>query len=215
MNEIDMKNTYMKIVNLFIFILFGGVGPAFTQGVPSQVLELAALMEGNFSTARQSGIDTTYFNIRLHMKRIWPERDDAVWFYVEQVAASTPEKPYRQRVYKLTEAGYNLFESAIFEITDPLRFVGEWKSPDAGKSIDPENLKQMEGCSVFLKKIGENKYSGSTDADKCKSDWRGAKYVSSIVNVLKDGLITWDRGFDENGKYLWGAEKAGYFFARE
>lgn len=205
----------MKIVNLFTFILLIGTGPAFTQGVSSRVLELAALMEGNFSTTRQSTIDTTYFNIHLHMKRIWPEREDAVWMYVEQVAASTPEKPYRQRVYRLTEVGYNLFESVIFEIKDPLRFVGEWKSSEAGKAIDQESLIHRDGCSVFLKKIGDNTYSGSTDSDKCLSDWRGAKYVSSIVNVLKDGLITWDSGFDENGKYLWGAEKAGYFFVRE
>lgn len=205
----------MRTIIILIFFLFRGLGTLFSQGVTTEVLEIASLMEGSFSSAKQSEIDSTYLNIHLHMKRIWPERQDAVWLYVEQVAASNPGKPYRQRVYRLTQVGYNLFESAIFELKDPLKFAGEWKSPEAGKLIDPESLIYMDGCGVLLKKIGEKAYSGSTDADKCLSDWRGARFVSSIVTIQKDGLITWDRGFDDNGKYLWGAEKAGYFFRRE
>jgi len=205
----------MKFITIFFLSLTFSIATSFSQGINQGILDLATLMEGNFSSAKQSQIDTGYYDIRLHMKRIWSEREDAVWLYVEQTAASSPERPYRQRVYRLTRVDDNLFESAIFELKDPLRFVGEWKAADAGKSIDPESLIHREGCSVYLKKVGDQAYSGSTDADRCESDWRGAKFVSSIVTVLKDGLITWDRGFDENGKYLWGAEKAGYFFERE
>lgn len=205
----------MRFIFFLSVISTLGFQNAFAQGFNRETLELATLMEGNFNTKKQSLIDTGYFDIRLNMKRIWPEREDAVWLYVEQSAASSPEKPYRQRIYKLTNKDYNLFESAIFELAEPLRFVGEWKSMNAGKSIDPESLIPLEGCSVYLKKVGEQMYSGSTVADNCLSDWRGAKYVSSIVTVLKSGLITWDRGFNENGIYLWGAEKAGYFFERE
>jgi len=205
----------MKFLFLLSFILTLGLQNTFAQGFNRETLELAALMEGNFNTKNQSLIDSGYFDIRLHMKRIWPEREDAVWLYVEQSAASSPDKPYRQRIYRLINMEYNLFESAIFELPEPLRFVGEWKSPNAGKSIDPEILIPLEGCAVYLKKVGEQMYCGSTVADNCSNDWRGAKYVSSIVTVLKNGLITWDRGFDENNNYLWGAEKAGYFFERE
>ncbi|HAQ38439.1 MAG TPA: hypothetical protein DCX89_07225 [Saprospirales bacterium] len=205
----------MKFLFLLSFILTLGLQNTFAQGFNRETLELAALMEGNFNTKNQSLIDSGYFDIRLHMKRIWPEREDAVWLYVEQSAASSPDKPYRQRIYRLINMEYNLFESAIFELPEPLRFVGEWKSPNAGKSIDPEILIPLEGCAVYLKKVGEQMYCGSTVADNCLTDWRGAKYVSSIVTVLKNGLITWDRGFDENNNYLWGAEKAGYFFERE
>jgi hypothetical protein len=28
------------------------------------------------------------------------------------------------------------------------------------------------------------------------------------------GLTTWDRGFDESDKHVWGAEKGGYEFVR-
>jgi len=200
---------FLSLISTFVF------QNAFAQGFKRETLELAALMEGNFNTKNQSLIDSGYFDIRLHMKRIWTEREDAVWLYVEQSAASSPDKPYRQRIYRLTNKDYNLFESAIFELAEPHRFVGEWKSPNAGKTIDPESLIPLEGCSVYLKKVGEQMYSGSTVADNCLTDWRGAKHVSSIVTVLKNGLITWDRGFDENDNYLWGAEKAGYFFERE
>ncbi len=63
---------------------------------------LVTYMEGSFSSQKQSIRDTNYFDIRLHIKRIWRKRDDAYWLYVEQAVAKFIEKPYRQRIYKVT-----------------------------------------------------------------------------------------------------------------
>ena len=172
------------------------------------------MMEGSFSTAAQSKIDTGYFDIRLEIKRIWPEKNDGIWLYVEQAAARSQDKPYRQRIYRLTEAGYNLFESEVFEIENPLGFAGEWKIKHPFAGYGNEILIQRQGCSVRLKKIGKKMYSGSTVGRECLSDWRGARYATSIVTITKKGMITWDRGFDESDNYLWGAEKAGYYFKK-
>ena len=37
-----------------------------------------------------------------------------------------------------------------------------------------------------------------------------------ILQVLmkNGGLISWNRGFDENNKLVWGAEKGGYVFMK-
>ncbi|HRW89883.1 MAG TPA: CpcT/CpeT family chromophore lyase, partial [Flavobacteriales bacterium] len=67
---------------------------------PAQSLaELASWMTGSFSSAAQAEADTNYYAIELEMARIWPERTDGVWLYVEQAVAAKKEKPYRQRVY--------------------------------------------------------------------------------------------------------------------
>jgi hypothetical protein len=149
------------------------------------------------------------------MKRIWNNRTDGIWFYVEQAAVKSQDKPYRQRVYRLSEIGYNLFESEIFEIKDPLRFVGRWKNKNPLADHGEDILISKTGCAVRLKKVGKKMYSGSTDGEKCLSGWRGAKYATSIITIIKEGMITWDRGFDENDNYLWGAEIAGYFFEKD
>ena len=41
---------------------------------------------------------------------------------------------------------------------------------------------------------------------------RGASFARSEVEILEDKIISWDRGFDASGNYVWGAEKAGYIF---
>lgn len=40
----------------------------------------------------------------------------------------------------------------------------------------------------------------------------GASYARSEVEILEDKVISWDRGFDAEGNYVWGAEKSGYIF---
>jgi hypothetical protein len=205
-----MNKAYLIL--LFISTIVSNIN---AQNFSKDLNELAGLMQGSFSSGDQSKIDSGYFDIRLEIKRIWPERTDGIWLYVEQAAARSLDKPYRQRIYRLTETGYNLFESEVFEIEEPLRFAGEWKKKRPFATNGTEILMPRQGCSVHLKKIGKKTYSGSTVDKECLSDWRGAKYATSIVTITKKGMITWDRGFDENGSFLWGAEKAGYHFKKK
>jgi len=175
---------------------------------------LADLMEGSFSSQEQSLKDTNYFDIRLHMKRIWKNRTDGIWLYVEQASALKIDKPYRQRVYHLTKADDNTFESAVFTFENPLNYAGDWKKDEPLAGLKPDMLSRRDGCSVFLKKNGEDGFSGSTLGTSCESDLRGAKYATSEVVITKDGVVSWDRGFNEKNKQVWGAETGGYIFKR-
>ena len=53
---------------------------------------------------------------------------------------------------------------------------------------------------------------GKTGDDSCVSTMRGASFARSEVEILEDKVISWDRGFDADGKYVWGAEKGPYIF---
>ena len=66
--------------------------------------ELVAMMSGSFSSGAQAAEDERFRDIRLQMRRVWPEREDGYWLYVEQAAAGAPGKPYRQRFYRLYES---------------------------------------------------------------------------------------------------------------
>ncbi len=39
-------------------------------------------------------------------------------------------------------------------------------------------------------------------------------YFSSNYALLTNKILSWDRGFDAEGNYVWGAEKAGYIFEK-
>lgn len=81
-------------------------------------------MEGSYNSTEQHLKDTTnYFDIRLQIQPIWKNKKDGYWFYVEQAVADFIDKPYRQRVYHLSENADGKLTSVVYTFNDPLRFT--------------------------------------------------------------------------------------------
>ena len=189
--------------------------PAHAATLPDDLVTLGTLMTGSFSSAKQAAADPEFRDVRLHAARIWTERSDAFWIYLEQAMAETLDKPYRQRVYRLTRQGDGSFESAVFELAgDPLAVAGAWKSPGTFPIDDPSKLVRRPGCSVILAKRSGELYEGSTVGTECVSAHRGAAYATSEVVLRPRSLTSWDRGFDASGTQVWGATKGAYVFDR-
>lgn len=181
----------------------------------SDLDHLVSLMSGHFNSHRQSIEDPEYFDITLHMAPMWTDRTDARWLYVEQAVTEMPDQPYRQRVYRVVEGREpGTFESAVFEFPEPEKCVGEWRETEPLAHLTPDDLTVREGCTVVLRKLGEDTFSGSTILDHCKSTLRGAAYATSKVTISPHQVMSWDQGFDADGNQVWGAEKGAYAFDR-
>ncbi len=194
-------------------------GPAGPAANPTETV--ANLLVGSYSSAEQAKTEKDYREIVLHMTRIWSKRTDGPWIYVEQALASEPSRPYRQRVYQVAvtsnpDAAPGTIESRVFELPgDPLGFAGAWNDPARFDSVTVEQLVPREGCSVYLVPNSDGSWSGGTDGTGCSSSLRGATYATSEVTLNANELRSWDRGFDKDGKQVWGAEKGAYVFRRE
>jgi len=175
--------------------------------------DVATLLGGHFSSMAQSKADSEYFDVRLHMVRIWPSRSDAIWMYVEQAMESAPCKPYRQRIYRVTEPVPGEVVSQVFEMRDADAFICAWAAPERFDVLEPTMLTEREGCRITLRKIN-GVWCGSTDGQSCLSSLRGATYATSEVRLERQRIETWDRGFDAQGKQVWGARKGAYIFER-
>ena len=202
-----------RLVALVMVVFCASVGGA-ESAASSDLATLVEWMTGSFSSLEQSLADESYYDIRLEMVPIWMVRSDAHWLYVEQAAADAPDRPYRQRVYRVSELPDGGFESAVYELPDPEAFVGSWRDPAAFGSLEPGQLELREGCSVVLYRGGDGVFSGSTRGRDCASGLRGAAFASSEVRVYQDRLESWDRGFRDDGTQAWGAEKGPYIFRR-
>lgn len=179
--------------------------------------ELGSLLEGSFTSADQAKADPDHFSdIRLEVARIWRDRKDGLWFYVEQAEADKLAKPYRQRVYNLVSLPGGGYQSLIYSFkNDPLVHAGAWKAKEPLKGLDPEALETRRGCAVFLKyDPAHAAYTGSTSAQNCESKHRGATYATTDVSLTASELVSWDRGFDATGKQVWGATLGGYRFRK-
>jgi hypothetical protein len=184
------------------------------QVADKSLINFARIMQGKYSSERQSKADTSYFNISLVMTPIWSNRTDGIWLYVEQAAASTLDKPYRQRVYHLQHPAANTFTSDIYTIKDALTFAGLQNDNSKKQKLTFDLIDLKDGCTVWLN-YNNGVYEGGTEGDKCPSDLRGAKYATTKI-TLKDGeLDSWDQGFNAAGKQVWGATKGGYIFIKQ
>jgi hypothetical protein len=185
-------------------------------GPGSHVALAARLMAGAYSSAAQAAADPAYFDVRLHIVPIWTERPDGPWLYVEQAMASTPEAPYRQRIYHLVDHGAGVVESIVFSLPgDPLAFAGSWREPARLNALDPTLLLPRMGCSVLLVPAGHERFVGSTRGTDCLSDLRGATHATSEVTLTATMLESWDRGYDAKGQQVWGARGGPYRFVKE
>ncbi len=174
--------------------------------------ELFSLMQGSFNSENQARADSAYYNISLHMYPIWKEKGH--YLYVEQALASVQEKPYRQRVYEIKRTNDSILTSAVYTINNDSLWIGMWKTPKTFDTLSPDDITLKEGCEVYLRKLEENHFKGKTGKNTCASTLRGASFARSEVEIYKDKIVSWDRGFDEEGNYVWGAKNGGYIFEK-
>lgn len=176
----------------------------------TELKQLYTLMQGSFNSEIQSQVDSTYWNISLHMYPIW--EDQGHFLYVEQAMNNKQNKPYRQRIYELTRLSDSTFSSAVYTLDVDSLWIGKWKNPKAFDSISLKDIALKDGCEVILNRISEKHYMGKTGDTTCASSLYGASYARSEVEILEDKVISWDRGFDADGNYVWGAKKGPYIF---
>ena len=76
-----------------------------------------------------------------------------------------------------------------------------------------DSLEALDGCDITLDRRGTT-YVGSTKDRDCPSKRGKAVYTTSEVVLSNDRMVSWDRGWDAEGKQAWGAEKGGYIFLK-
>jgi hypothetical protein len=177
----------------------------------SDLRNLYNMMIGSFSSENQSKVDSNYFDIRLKMVPMWSE-SEYYWLYVEQAMATNENKPYRQRVYRLSKVNDTTIESRVYTIKNGENYFGDWKLENPLANLTIDSLEERKGCSIFLNKINKSEFSGSTNKTDCESSLKGATYATSFVNIYTDMIISWDRGFDKGDNQVWGAINGGYIF---
>ena len=203
----------MRFYALVLIVLLSA--PLAVTEEPAADRELDTLiwwMTGSFSSEAQAKEDGDFLHIVLHMARIWNDRTDGVWLYVEQAVSTATDKPYRQRVYRLRRVGEDIFASSVFTFDDPLERAGAWRTDAPLADLSPADLKPRVDCTIYLKLRPDGAFEGSTLGRLCSSKLRGSTWASSEVVVRPDGLVSWDRGWNDAGKQIWGAEKGGYHF---
>lgn len=204
-----MKKTLFILATISLLI---GCKSGQNQSKNSKELqELVTVMQGHYSSEKQSIADKDYYNISLRMTPIWKTKGN--YLFVEQAIFDKQDKPYRVRIYKVSQRG-DEFISEIYTLKDEKAWIGKWATPEAYDQLTEADIELKQGCEVTLKRIGKNKFEGATGDKTCPSELRGASWANSKVTVTETQILSWDQGFDKDGKQVWGATKGGYEFIK-
>ncbi len=185
--------------------------------VPSSATadRLSTLLIGTFDSAAQAAANSEdYKPIQLAICQVNAPTLGPRVLYVEQAMQTMLDKPYRQRLYVI-EAGPDASTavSRVLELKAPASAVGL-----CGKTERPAftaaDAEEKVGCAVTLMWNGKD-FIGATQGSACPSSLRGARFATSEVTLNEAGLTSWDRGYDEKGTQVWGADKGPYLFVRK
>lgn len=211
-----MSRNWLVLFGCITMIVLACNSEKIAKGKSDNFEHLRNCMSGNFSSQLQSEQDSDYFDIRLRMVPIWTSSSSKFFLYVEQAVSTSLDKPYRQRIYKVEKISDIEFVSHIYNVASPSRLVGKNGDDSIFKQLTEDSLQIKDGCEVFLHyNTKTNDFSGSTKENSCPSDRQGAKFASSKVTINSDQMVSWDQGWNEEGKQVWGATKGGYIFIKE
>jgi CpeT protein len=171
-------------------------------------------LQGHFDSADQAAAQPSYYHIELTMCPVEAPELGSMALYVEQALAG--DQPYRQRIYVIEDGDQPDVQarSVMYELSYATAWAGfcDGESTATGV-VSPEYVSKLEGCDVTVSWDGE-RFTGGTVEGACINDWGGASYATSEVTLSSELLESWDRGWDADGNYMWGATAGPYEFIR-
>ena len=168
---------------------------------------IAWMLEGTFETIVQTpgyaagGGDNT--PVRLRVARLWPEREDQPWFYLEY-SDPKDDRITRQRLTRFAREGEKIYATDYAFPGDPKSFVGEWRKPRPFASVDPRTLKAIPGCRTLWLIQHDAIVSAGTATDDCRGDGPPGTHEHVDWWLSSSFLRHWIQQLDSTGKQVGG-----------
>lgn len=212
-----------RLLVLLLFIPLTTFSQNFVDGY--DLYTYSSWISGYFNSTMQSVEDGYFDNVYVYTTHFRSD-EYGEWFYTEQ-GELRDKIPYRQRVYILSSSSDTSFINRVYKIKD-IRIISDENKNGffAGHNLieklvklNYSDLEEMCGCSTQIRKqyisTGDWYYYGSTNEKDCKGTFRGATYTTSQFKVYSNGVVSWERGWNDDGKQIWGSTKGPYYYIKE
>jgi hypothetical protein len=175
---------------------------------PASKYEVAGWMSGTFSSLKQAGKDADFKNVAVRscgvtVTNLPEDMADRVFVYQSHFVFG--ERPYLHRVAAISDRAPDGVELDFFTIGNEAAFVD--LCDQAAPTVDWKDLGEMR-CTHPLVKTGGH-YVGEARCSSTMSD-----YALHTAMIKDQGYTIWSRGYDADGKKVWGA-KSAYSFERD
>ncbi len=180
------------------------------------IKRLMQWMTGYFSSEAQADTSTDKYHVdvRLRMRRIWPDSTRSFWIYVEQAYAEDTANPYRQRIYRVFEANGQI-RNEIYKITSDSLYLYGWQKPEKFTNLGMKALKFKSCCGMCFKWQPElKKFFAATHGHNCTASIPGVDYITSESEISQNRFTSWDLGYSKEGKVVMGPHSPYIFEKR-
>lgn len=195
------------------------------QVLPTQAdtaSDFAADAMGVWTNAEQSA-DSGYDFIHSEVTRVSLPGSDDVWllqqnWIIGETASATDSAtpdiglaPYFQVLILFRDFGDGTLHSSTYRLAAPNGKAGALSiHPTQSGSIEPDWIGNMV-CMGNIQRIAHGYWDGAAN---CPNGYKGGVRVDSRSMRAPDTYVNWDRGFDVDGKHIWGPATGGYIFKR-
>lgn len=182
-----------------------------------QISEVAKLLEGKMDTTTQAVVNSKRPSVQMTTCRVnvnaAKASEPTIFLYQEQALTIRLAEPYRQRLLAISATpSRDSVQSLALKLVNPKQWIGICEKPESQRRFEATDL-DAPVCTVYLKR-SPGGYVGKTPSQGCPANVRGAVRITNTIELNPEGMNTWDRGFDANGKQVWGAESEAYQFRR-
>lgn len=208
---------FSKIFGLSVVLLSFSFNSLIVKAetIETQVNEVVNHLVGMMDTSAQTQGNPQAPNVRMTtciIELSGVENEiNSVYLYQEQALNDKLKEPYRQRFLEISSVeNENTIESTAFRAIQPQRWINFCDRPENQRNVNLDDLGEAV-CRVSLRKL-MTIYIGETPSEGCPTNMGGAVRMTNTVILHSQGMDTYDRGFDEQGNQVWGAENEGYQF---
>lgn len=183
---------------------------------PTDVGTLVRWMAGDFCNQAQAFENPPFFaHIRVCMRPLAPDFLLGTCLFLEQAYDCALDQPYRLRVLEFLPQDDKILLHN-HSLNNGERFHGAARDPELLQKIQPEDILEMPGCSMWVEWTGHSFIGRIQPGKGCKVNWKGQDtYLDNEFEISPDQLMSLDRGRDlETDERVWGSIAGPFHFTR-
>jgi hypothetical protein len=180
----------------------------------ADVADFLAWLPGHYSSRAYAAAAPGRAEVEIRIVPLWPGADDGTWFYLEQAAVASLDRPYRQAALRIVARPDGTIVSENWDLVERAAWTGAWKSPERLAAFSRDAIKPGRVDIVFRRRDPAT-FAGGTPAEKTfPNAFRGAATFTNVSELTATRLYSWDRGWKADGSLAWGPEDGGYVFEK-
>ncbi len=178
------------------------------------LVRLVRMLSAGFSNQHQAFENPPLYAHILVKFRPLPQLEPGS-LLLEQSYAINPAAPYRIRVLRAQRQGDQLTISNQ-ALVDDQRFWGAVDNAELRQSIQPGDLRPLEGCAYLVREQGDGFVGEVEPGCRCMVERKGSiTYLVSRLELSPTGMRTIDTGHDPTShEQVWGSLAGPFEFER-